>query len=131
MNFIPAESLHKTLVGLQEQLDAVAGDPGDRETILKNWESGATAIREVAVKLEREAMEAIRAGAPNPDFWMFEMSAAAVAYGVAYALEYIAAADHEHEAATLLILCGSALSGLGHGAKHAAAEFGKEVTPWH
>ena len=102
MNFIPAESLHKTLVGLQERLDAVAGDPGDRETVLKNWESGATAIREVAVKLEREAMEAIRAGAPNPDFWMFEMSAAAVGYGVAYTLATIAAADLEHEMVSLI-----------------------------
>lgn len=131
MNVHPAESLHQALVGLQAQLDAVAGDPGDRETVLKNWEPGAAAIREVAVKLEREAMAAIRSEKPAPDFWMFQMSAAAAAYGVSYALELIATADSEHEMATLLILCGTALAGLGYGAKNAAAEFGKEGKPWH
>lgn len=131
MNFIPAESLHKTLVGLQEQLDAVAGDPGDREPIMKNWEAGAAAIREAAVELERMAVKAIRSGEPNQDFWAFQFSVAGVAYGVAYTLERIGQADSEHEMTALLLLCATALMGLGQGTRHALAEFGTEGKQWH
>lgn len=125
------ESLHTTLVGLQAQLDSVAGDPGDRETVLKNWESGAAAIRGAAVDLEREAVTAIRSGADNPEFWTFQFSAAATVYGVAYTLENVASSDSEHEMTALLIMAATALAGLAVGAKNAMEHFSKEGKQWH
>ena len=126
------ESLHTTLVGLQAQLDTVAGDPGDRETVLKNWEAGAAAIRGAAVKLERQAVEALRSGADNREFWEFQFSAAATAYGVAYTLEHVAAADSEQEMTSLLVMAATALTGVAVGAKNAMAHFSKEESKqWH
>ena len=125
------ESLHQTLDGLRAQLDAVAGDPGDRETVLKNWEAGAVAIRDAAVELERSAVKALRSGADGREFWQFQFSAAAVAYGIVYALEYIANAEDEHEMTSILVLCATALSGLVLGAKNAMEHFSKEGKQWH
>ena len=126
------ESLHTTLVGLQAQLDSVAGDPGSRESVLKNWESGAATIRDAAVKLERQAVEALRSGADNREFWEFQFSAAATAYGVAYTLEHVAGADSEQEMTSLLVMAATALTGVAVGAKNAMAHFSKEESKqWH
>ena len=131
MNLNAIESLHRTLDGLRAQLDDVAGDPGDRETVLKNWESGAAVIRNAAVDLEREAVKALQSGADQPDFWQFQLSAAAVMYGIAHALKHVAAADSEQEMTTLLVMAATALTGLAVGTKNAMAHFSKEGKQWH
>ena len=131
MTLNAVESLHRTLDGLRVQLDNVAGDPGDRETVLKNWESGAAVIRGAAVELEREAVKALRSGEGNREFWEFQFSAAATVYGVAYTLEHVAATDSEQEMTTLLIMAATALTGLAVGAKNAMEHFSKEGKQWH
>jgi hypothetical protein len=111
------ESLHTTLVGLQAQLDSVAGDPGDRETVLK---TGRRAQRRSATPLlswNGQAVEALRSGADNREFWQFQFSVAATAYGVAYTLEHVAAADSEQEMTSLLVMAATALTGVAVGAK--------------
>ncbi len=131
MNLNAVESLPQILDGLRVHLDDVAGDPGNRETVLKNWESGAAVIRNAAVDLEREAVKALQSGADQPEFWQFQFSAAATAYGIAYTLEHVAGADSEHEMTSLLIMAATALAGLVVGAKNAKAHFEKEGKQWH
>ncbi len=126
------ESLHRTLDGLRAHLDNVAGDPGNREMVLRNWESGAAAIRDAAVELERSAVNALRSGADNREFWEFQFSAAATAYGVAYTLKHVAGASSEQEMTSLLVMAATALTGVAVGAKNAMAHFSKEgIKQWH